>query len=66
MKTFWSVTYRTLGALNESTAWFDSKEAAKAFADHDFRNDPVAHTFRNAERIADMEQRLHKEENPYI
>lgn len=44
-KTFWSVTYRTCGSDFTRTAWFDSKTAADEFAAHDYRDDPVRHTF---------------------
>ena len=39
-------------------AWFDSKAAADAFAAHDYRDDPVAHTYSKADSIRAAEDRV--------
>lgn len=57
-KTFYSVTYAVWGSDFCRAAWFDSKAAAKAFAAHDFRDAPVAHTYRKADSIRAAEDRV--------
>lgn len=64
-KTFWSVTYRTWGSDFTSTAWFDSKDAADEFAAHDFRDDPVRHTYRSASSIREAEQLVAETNRPF-
>ena len=63
-KTFWSVTYRAWGAVGTSTAWFDSKAAADEFAAHDFRDDPVRHTYRSASSIREAERLVDETNRP--
>ena len=57
-KTFYSVTYAVWGSSFAHEAWFDSKAAADDFAAHDFRDDPVAHTYRKADSIRAAEDRV--------
>ena len=57
-KTFYSVTYAVWGSDFCRTAWFDSKAAADDFAAHDYRDDPVAHTYRKADSIRAAEDRV--------
>lgn len=57
-KTFYSVTFAVWGSDFCHTAWFDSKAAADDFAAHDFRDDPVAHTYRKADSIRAAEDRV--------
>lgn len=54
-KTFYSVNYAIWGRSGISTKWFDNRDQAYAFADHDYRDKPVAHTYRNAASIANIE-----------
>ncbi len=63
-KTFWSVKYSVLGAYFTQTAWFDSKAAADEFAAHDYRDDPVRHTFRSASSIREAEQLVDETNRP--
>lgn len=53
-KTFYSVEFAVIGGCGTSVMWFDDLAEAKAFANHDFRDNPVTHTFRRAEKIAGM------------
>lgn len=57
-KTFYSVTYSVWGSGFLHAAWFDSKAAAEAFAAHDYRDAPVAHTYRKADSIRRAEARM--------
>ena len=57
-KTFYSMTFAVWGSDFFWTAWFDSKTAADAFAAHDFRDAPVAHTYRKADSIRAAEDRV--------
>lgn len=57
-KTFYSVTYAVWGSDFLRAAWFDSKGAADDFAAHDYRDDPVAHTYRKADSIRAAEDRV--------
>lgn len=57
-KTFYSVTYGVWGSAFLRAAWFDSKAAAEAFAAHDYRDAPVAHTYRKADSIRSAEARV--------
>ena len=57
-KTFYSVTYSVWGSSFARDAWFDSKAAAAAFAAHDFRDTPVAHTYSKADSIRAAEDRV--------
>ena len=55
-KSFWSVVYRTWGADREYVAWFDNKDDAYNFANHDYRNSPIRHNYLSASRIKDAEE----------
>lgn len=56
-KTFWSVKYYNGGRGNGcSEAWFDDKEKAYEFANHDYRNNPVRHTVSNLDKIKEYEE----------
>ena len=57
-KTFYSVKFTAWGADRTSVAWFNDREEAYKFADHDYRDNPVAHCVRNAETIRDLEKRV--------
>lgn len=57
-KTFYSVTYAVWGSSFRREAWFDSKAAADAFAAHDYRDDPVAHTYSKADSVRAAEDRV--------
>lgn len=57
-KAFYSVTYAVWGSSFRREAWFDNKAAADAFAAHDFRDAPVAHTYRKADSIRAAEDRV--------
>lgn len=57
-KTFYSVTYAVWGSDFRRAAWFDNKAAADDFAAHDFRDAPVAHTYRKADSIRAAEDRV--------
>lgn len=57
-KTFYSVTFAVWGSDFCRAAWFDSKAAADDFAAHDFRDSPVAHTYRKADSIRAAENRV--------
>lgn len=57
-KTFYSVTYAVWGSDFRREAWFDSKDAADAFSAHDYRDDPVAHTYSKADSIRAAEDRV--------
>lgn len=57
-KTFYSVTYSVWGSSFSREAWFDSKSAAEAFAAHDYRDDPVSHTYSKADSIRAAEERV--------
>lgn len=57
-KTFYSVTFAVWGSDFCRSAWFDSKAAADDFAPHDFRDAPVAHTYRKAGSIRAAENRV--------
>ena len=50
-KTFYSVTYAVWGSGFCREAWYASKAAADATADHDYRNDPVAHAYSKADSM---------------
>lgn len=55
-KTFYSVKFAVWGSSFCSTKWFDDRAEAYAFADQDYHDKPVAHTYRNATSIAQIEQ----------
>lgn len=54
-KTFYSVEFAVWGADSTSTMWFDNLEEAKKFANHNYRDNPVRHTYSNPEKIAEIE-----------
>lgn len=55
-KTFYSVNYAVWGADNLRTIWFDDLTDAKRFANHDYRDGVVTHTYSNPGKIADAER----------
>jgi len=55
-KTYYSVQYGIWGANKPGIAWFDSKEEADRFASHDYRDDPVRHTYSREDSIRDAEE----------
>ena len=55
-KTYYSVQYGIWGANKPGTAWFDNKEEADRFAAHDYRDDPVRHTYSREDSIRDAEE----------
>ena len=57
-KTFYSVKYAIWGADHTSTAWFDNKTDADRFANHDYRDNPIAHTYSRPESITAAEKRV--------
>lgn len=57
-KTFWSVEYSIWGSDSTSNAWFDNFEDAKEFSSHDYRDDPIRHTYRTEASIEDAERRV--------
>lgn len=58
MKTFYSVTYSTLGINGTQVKWFDNKEEAQAFADRDYSDNVKTHSIKNAARIEEIETRI--------
>ena len=63
-KTFWSVKYYVMGS-GLSIKWFDSKEKAYEFADRDYADAPIRHTFKNPERIKEAETDVALSQLPY-
>ena len=57
-KTFYSAAYAVWGSDFCREAWFDNKSAAEAFAAHDFRDAPEAHTYSKADSIRAAEDRV--------
>lgn len=55
--TFYTVYFTGIGS-NGSTRIFIDLEKAKAFASHDYRDDPVKHTCSNPETIAYWREQL--------
>lgn len=53
-KTFYSVEYTSCGTFGIHTAYFDNKEEAYEFANHDYRDKPVAHTVSNPSAIKNL------------
>lgn len=52
-KTFWSVTYTSVGAFGLSEAWFDSLGAARSFQyTHNYADNPMRHTYRSPNSIS--------------
>ena len=58
-KTFYSVTYWDGSA--KMTKWFDNAEKANEFADHKYRDDPVRHTYKNPEKIKEVEEIIERQ-----
>ena len=56
-KTFYSVKYAVMGK-GQSVAWFDDKNKAYEFANHDYRDNPVRHTVSNPDKIKACEERV--------
>lgn len=61
-KTFYSVKFAVIGGDRPSTMWFDNLEEAKKFAAHDYRDNPVTHTYSNPKKIADIEEIISEQE----
>lgn len=61
-KTFYSVEFAVWGADRTSTMWFDNLAAAKEFAAHDYRDNPVAHTYSRPEKIAEIESIINEQD----
>lgn len=57
-KTFYSVTYAVWGSSFCRESWFGSKAAADDFAAHDYRDDPVAHTYSKTDSIRAADDRV--------
>jgi len=55
-KTYYSVVYRNWGADRASEAWFDNKEKAYNFANHDYRDAPIMHRVSRPEKIKECEE----------
>lgn len=55
-KTFYSVTYSGFGFFCTRTAWFDNKNDAYEFAKQDYADNPIRHTYRDPEKIAEHEK----------
>ena len=55
-KTFWSVKYTGIGYNGTSTKWFDNLEDAIEFANEDYRDNPVNHTYSNSAKIKEIER----------
>lgn len=64
-KTFWSVEYRNWGADSASVRWFDDRDEAYKFANNDYRDKPVAHTYSNPDKIAEAEERVNLDRHAY-
>ena len=50
-KTYYSVTYSTWGRSGTQEAWFDDKARADKFANHDYRDKPIAHRVSNPSTV---------------
>ncbi|SPF51148.1 hypothetical protein SBF1_50032 [Candidatus Desulfosporosinus infrequens] len=55
-QTYYSVGYYSGRSNSTSTAFFDTKEAAEKFADHDYRDNVVAHHVSKPETIAKYDE----------
>lgn len=55
-KTYYSVVYRNWGADRPGEAWFDNKKEAEEFADHDYRDNVIAHHVSKAETIKEYDE----------
>lgn len=55
-KTYYSVVFGVWGADKPGEAWFDNKKEAEEFADHDYRDNPVAHHVSKAETIKEYDE----------
>jgi len=55
-KIYYSVVYRNWGADRASEAWFDDKEKAYDFANHDYRDNPVMHRVSRPKKITEYNE----------
>ena len=55
-KTYYSVVYRNWGSDGSGEAWFDNKKEAEEFADHDYRDNVIAHHVSRAETIKEYDE----------
>ena len=55
-KTYYSVVYRNWGDDGPREAWFDNKKEAEEFADHDYRDNVIAHHVSKAETIKEYDE----------
>jgi len=56
VKTYYSVNYSSWGKNGTDTAWFDDKTKANKFAEHDYRDNPIAHKCSSQKKIADYDE----------
>ena len=56
MKKFWTVRYAVIGSGMVWDAWFDDKKEAEAFAEKDYRDNPVLHCYRSEKSIKKAEE----------
>lgn len=57
-KTFYSVVYAVWGSGFCRQAWFDDYAKAKAFAEEDYTDDVVQHTYTKVKSIKLAEERV--------
>lgn len=57
-KTFYSVVYAVWGSGFCRQAWFDDYAKAKAFAEEDYRDDVVQHSYTKEESFKSAEERV--------
>ena len=62
-KTFWSVKFAVWGSDRLHERWFESKEKAKSFANKDYCDNPVRHTFTNPQKISEIEEVIEMQED---
>ena len=55
-KTYYSVVYRNWGADRPGRAWFDTKKAAEDFANHDYRDNVIAHHVSKTKTIKEYDE----------
>lgn len=55
-KTFYSVAYAAWGSGFRHQAWFDNYAKAKAFAEEDYSDNVVQHTYTKKDSIKSAEQ----------
>ena len=63
-KVFYSVKYNELGwCKNNHTMWFDNLAEAKKFAEADYRDNPVKHTYTSETTIETIERLIELQKN---